>query len=121
MFLPTIFTTGCPTLSKTNTIKCQLEYSYICCFTILLMSNFFCNDSEFSSIFQFKFCYYLTLAIVYSCSGLRRPQCSNNFFSETAWPIKAKINNEPLWVGGNKSLFAAFGSHDQDGHRAHIW
>ena len=30
----------------------------------------------------------------------RRPQCSNIFFSETAWPIKAKFYVEPPWVGG---------------------
>ena len=33
----------------------------------------------------------------------RRPQCSNIFFSETAWPIKAKFYVEPPWVGGTKS------------------
>ena len=31
-----------------------------------------------------------------------RPQCSNIFFSETAWPIKAKFYVEPPWVGGTK-------------------
>ena len=30
----------------------------------------------------------------------RRPQCSNIFTSETAWPIKAKFYVEPPWVGG---------------------
>ena len=34
-------------------------------------------------------------------SSVRRPQCSN-IFSETAWPIKAKFNVEPPWVGGTK-------------------
>ena len=45
--------------------------------------------------------------IVYPWSGVRRPssvgvcsQCSNIFFSETAWPIKAKFYVEPPWVGG---------------------
>ena len=37
--------------------------------------------------------------IVYPWSGVRpssvRPQCSNIFFSETAWPIKAKFYVEP--------------------------
>ena len=32
----------------------------------------------------------------------RRPQCSNIFFSETAWPIKAKFYVEPPWEGGTK-------------------
>ena len=32
--------------------------------------------------------------------SVRRPQCSKIFFSETAWPIKAKFYVEPPWVGG---------------------
>ena len=32
----------------------------------------------------------------------RRSQCSNIFFSETAWPIKAKFYVEAPWVGGMK-------------------
>ena len=35
-------------------------------------------------------------------SSVRRPQCSNVFFSETTWPIKAKFYVEPPWVGGTK-------------------
>ena len=35
-------------------------------------------------------------------SVVRPPQCSNIFFSETAWPIKAKFYVEPPWVGGTK-------------------
>ena len=41
--------------------------------------------------------------IVYQWSVVvvrRRPQCSNIFFSETAWPIKAKFYDEPPWEGG---------------------
>ena len=47
--------------------------------------------------------------IVYPWSGVRRrtssvvrSQCSNIFFSETAWPIKAKFYVEPPWVEGTK-------------------
>ena len=50
--------------------------------------------------------------IVYPWSGVRPssvrrpsvvcPQCSNIFFSETAWPILAKFYVEPPWVGGTK-------------------
>ena len=48
--------------------------------------------------------------IVYPCSGVRRrcrcrrrrPPFSNVFFSETAWPIKAKFYVEPPWDGGTK-------------------
>ena len=50
--------------------------------------------------------------IVYPWSGvrrpsasvvvIRRPQCLNIFFSETAWPIKTKFYVEPPWVGGTK-------------------
>ena len=32
----------------------------------------------------------------------RRPQCSNIFFSETTWPIKAKFYVEPPWEGRTK-------------------
>ena len=35
-----------------------------------------------------------------SVSSVRRSQCSKIFFSETAWPIKAKFYVEPPWVGG---------------------
>ena len=47
--------------------------------------------------------------IVYPWSGVRRrrpsyvvrrPQCSDIFFSETTWPIEAKFYVEPPWVGG---------------------
>ena len=34
--------------------------------------------------------------------SVRRPQCSKIFFSETAWPIRAKFYGEPPWVGGTK-------------------
>ena len=48
--------------------------------------------------------------IVYPWSGVRRtssvrrrrPQCSNIFHSETAWPIKAKFDVEPPRVGETK-------------------
>ena len=48
--------------------------------------------------------------IVYLCSGVRRrrrcccrrPQFSNIFSSETAWPIKAKFYVEPPWEGRTK-------------------
>ena len=48
--------------------------------------------------------------IVYPWSGVRRrpsyvvrrSQCSNIFFSETAWPIKAKFYVKPPLVGGTK-------------------
>ena len=46
--------------------------------------------------------------IVYPWSGVRlrpsvrRSQCLNIFFSETAWPIKAKFYVEPPWLGGTK-------------------
>ena len=36
------------------------------------------------------------------CPSIRRPQCLNIFFSETAWPIIAKFYLEPPWVRGTK-------------------
>ena len=42
--------------------------------------------------------------IVYPCSvvrpSVRRPTFSKIFFSETAWPIKAKFYMKHLWEGG---------------------
>ena len=35
-------------------------------------------------------------------SSVRRPQCSNIFFSETAWPTEAKFYVAPPWVRGTK-------------------
>ena len=48
--------------------------------------------------------------IVYPWSGVRRrrPQCSNIYFSETDWPIKAKFYVEPPWVGGTKFCLRQF-------------
>ena len=40
--------------------------------------------------------------IVYPCPGVRRPQCSNIFSSETAWPNKVKFYVEPPWEGITK-------------------
>ena len=47
--------------------------------------------------------------IVYSFSGFLRCRCrhrcsqfSNIFYSETAWPIKAKFYVEAPWEGGTK-------------------
>ena len=46
--------------------------------------------------------------IGYRWSGVRpsssivRPFTFSNIFSKTTWPIKAKFNVEPLWVGGTK-------------------
>ena len=39
----------------------------------------------------------------------RRPQCSNIFFSETAWPIKANFYVEPPWVEGMKFCWLHLG------------
>ena len=56
--------------------------------------------------------------IVYPCSGVRcrcrrsccrRPPFSNVFFSETAWPIKAKFYVEPPWEGGTKVYINGLG------------
>ena len=42
--------------------------------------------------------------MVYPCSvvrpSVRRPQFSKIFFSETAWPVKAKFYMKHLWEGG---------------------
>ena len=61
------------------------------------------------------------LSVVRRRRRRRHSQCSKIFFSGTALLIKAKFYVEPPWVGGNDILFAASGSHDQDGCHAHIW
>ena len=55
----------------------------------------------------------LLLSIVYPWSGIRRRPSvvspSVIFFSETAWPIKAKIYVEPPWVGGTNFCWRHLG------------
>ena len=83
-----------------------LRYEKFCRFTTINFSIFFFH-------FYLMFLAHLSRRligelIVYPWSGNRRtssvsrrcPQCSNIFFSETAWPIKAKFYVEPPWVGG---------------------
>ena len=41
-------------------------------------------------------------ASVHRLSSVVRPPFSKIFFSETAWPIKAKFYVEPPWEGGTK-------------------
>ena len=43
-----------------------------------------------------------SIPMVRGTSSVVRSQCSNIFFSETAWPIKAKFYVEPPWEGGTK-------------------
>ena len=66
--------------------------------------------------------------IVYPWSVFRRcppssssTLCSYIFFSETVWPIEAEIYVDWSLLKGKESLYAASGSHDQDGHHAHIY
>ena len=44
-----------------------------------------------------------------------RSNFTKTFSSETTRQIKAKFYVKLPWVGGNESLFVAFGSHYQDG------
>ena len=46
---------------------------------------------------------------------------SEVFFFMELTANKAIFYVKPPWVGGTIFLFAASGSHDQDGHHAHIW
>ena len=68
--------------------------------------------------------------IGYTWSGVRpsvvrpsvvRSQCSNIFFSKTAWPIKAKIYVEPPWVGGTKVCSRHLGHMTKMAGHANIW
>ena len=44
----------------------------------------------------------MSLKDTHGPASVRRPQCSNIFFSETACPIKAYFYVEPPWEGGTK-------------------
>ena len=66
------------------------------------------NIKELGLNFYFAYHVIHTIVIHTSVNRIRRPSSvrpstiSNNFFSETAWPIKAKFYVEPPWVGGTK-------------------
>ena len=67
--------------------------------------------------------------IGYSWSGVRpsssvRPSVVNNFkrlLLRNRWADQSQILCGASLGRGNEILFAAFGSHDQDGRHAHIW
>ena len=63
---------------------------FCCCFFVVVFSNFLAHLSG----------RLIGELIVYQWSGVRRPQCSKIFSSETAGPIKAKFYVQPPWVGG---------------------
>ena len=44
-----------------------------------------------------------------------------HLLSQNHWASHSQIVCGASMGGGNKSLFAASGSHDQDGHQAHLW
>ena len=46
---------------------------------------------------------------VVRCLSVRRPPFSKIFFSETAWPIKAKFHVKPPWEGGTKVYINGLG------------
>ena len=81
-------------------------------FIFLLLLVSVCICSFYFDIFFFFFSSPEPLGsqrelIVYPWSGVRpsvrrRSQCSNIFFSETAWPIKAKFYAGPPWEGETK-------------------
>ena len=62
--------------------------------------------------------------IEYSWSGVRPSSVVNNFkhlLLQNRLPDQSQILCGASWSRGNESLFAASGSHDQDGRHAHIW
>ena len=67
--------------------------------------------------------------IVYTCSGVRRRRTSSyvvvhNFkhlLLRNRLPDQSQILCGASLGRGNESLFAASGSHDQDGRHTHIW
>ena len=94
----------------------------------------------FSSFLVFPFLAHLSQRLIgeligYSWSGVRpsassvrpssvRPSVVNNFkrlLLRNRWADQSKILCGASLGRGNEILFAASGSHDQDGHHAHIW
>ena len=60
--------------------------------------------------------------IVYPWSSVcRRPQCSKHLLLRNRLADQSQILCGASLVGVNKILFAACGSHDQDGRHPHIW
>ena len=67
--------------------------------------------------------------IVYQWSGVRRlsvvrPSSSTmlkDLLLQNRWSDQSQILCGAFMGRGNDILFAASGSHDQDGHHAHIW
>ena len=53
-------------------------------------------------------------------SGRRRPQYKD-LLLQNHWASHSQILCGASMGRGNKSLFPASGSHDQDGHQAHLW
>ena len=59
-----------------------------------------------------------------SASVVRRPSVVNNFkrlLLQNRWSDQSQILCGASLGRGNRILFAASGSHDQDGRHAHIW
>ena len=62
--------------------------------------------------------------IVYPWSGVRRPSSSTmlkHLLLRNCLADQSQILCGASLGRGNEILFAASGSHDQDGHHAHIW
>ena len=88
---------------------------------------------DIGSIFSFSFLAHLSRRligelIVYPWSGVRRPSVVRRPFTmlkqlllRNRWADQSQILCGASLGRGNDILFAASGSHDQDGRHAHIW
>ena len=99
MSIPKMSTDSTPIMSTVPNI---LLPQYVYCLWLLQRYSFFSSPEPSGSQGEL---------IVYPCSvvrpssvvrrpSVRRPQFSKIFFSETAWPIKAKFYMKHLWEGG---------------------
>ena len=59
--------------------------------------------------------------IGYSWSGVRPPSTMLKYLLRNRWADQSQILCGTSLGRGNDILFAAFGSHDQDGRHTHIW
>ena len=59
--------------------------------------------------------------IVYSCSGVRPSYNFKHLLLQNRLPDQSQILCGTSLGREKESLFAASGSHDQDGRHAHIW
>ena len=89
----------------------------------MIVNNYDCNSSE--HLFLAHLSQRLIGELIgYSWSGVRLSSVVNNFkhlLLQNRSPDQSQILCGAFLGRANESLYAASGSHDQDGRHAHIW